>query len=155
LFWFLAGFVAPLPQVLRVAMIATGATAVLLSWRGPLKGKIRLPENRRQIPAQVFGMGLVHGAYRFGFELGTGLRTYVPSPAPYLLLLVVLLGRPAFGDTLLIALGWGVGRSIPLMAQLTRAGRTGETAAFLFGKASYGPLKASALVLSGMVSLIR
>ena len=154
-FWFLAGFLAPLPQFLRVAMMLAGAAVVLLSWYGLLDGKIRLPENRRQIPAEVFGQGFVRGAYRFGFELGTGLRTYLPSPAPYLLLLVILLGRPSFGDTLLIALGWGLGRSVPLMVQLTAAGRTGATAAFLFGKAQYGPLKASALVLIGMASLIR
>jgi hypothetical protein len=155
LFWFLAGFLAPLPKSLRVSMIVGGAAAVLLSWHGPPGGTFRLPENRRQIPAEVFGRGFVRGAYRFGLELGTGLRTYLPSPAPYLVLLLILLGRPAFGDTLLIALGWGLGRSVPLMVQLTAAGRTGATAAFMLGKARYGPLKASALVLSGMVSLVR
>ena len=154
-FWFLAGFLAPLPQAVRMILIVAGAAAVLLNWQGPLRGKLRLPESRRQIPAEVFGRGLVRGAYRFGLELGTGVRTYNPSPAPYLVLLVILLGRPALGDTILIARGWGLGRSVPLAMQLTAAGRTGATAAFLFGKAQYGPLKASALVLSGMAALIR
>ena len=75
--------------------------------------RFRLPENRRQIPRDVFGSGVVAGTARFGFELGTGVRTYMSASAPYLLaILVVLLGNAAWLIVVPMALGFGIGRSV-------------------------------------------
>jgi hypothetical protein len=153
--WVLSGFLAPVPQRARLIILAFAAAMVWLAKEGPLKGRIHLPEAKRQIPAEVFGYGLLQGAYRFGFELGTGVRTYLPSPAPYVVALVVLLGDVTLGGALLIGLGYGLGRAMPLMAQITTAGRAGITARFLLGKVRFAPALASLLVAAGAVVLAR
>ena len=121
--WVLSGFVEPLGETLRAIVLTAGAVGIVLSKHGPLARFISLPESRRQIPAEVFGGGLVRGAYRFGLELGTGVRTYVPSAAPYILLLAVFLARLTLADALLVGIGFGVGRAFPLMVQLSAASR--------------------------------
>lgn len=88
--WILSGFTEPLNDGIRAALLIIGGVFVWASKHGPLANVIALPETRRQTPAEVFGGSLVHGAFRFGAELGTGVRTYVPSAAPYILLLVSL-----------------------------------------------------------------
>lgn len=120
--WILSGFVEPLGQGPRAAMLVAGAVLVVLSRHGPLAGFISLPESRRQIPAEIFGGSLVRGAYRFGLELGTGVRTYVSSAAPYILLLAVFFARLTMADALLVGVGFGVGRAFPLLVQLTASG---------------------------------
>jgi hypothetical protein len=151
--WVLSGFLAPVPLRARLIILAICAVVVWLTKEGPLRGRLRLPEAKRQIPAEVFGHGILRGAYRFGFELGTGVRTYVPSPAPYLVALVILLGGVPLGGALLIGLGYGLGRAMPLMAQVTAAGRAGVTARFLLGKVRFAPGLASVLVAAGAVML--
>jgi hypothetical protein len=95
-----------------------GAIFVWLCKHGPLVGVVALPETRRQIAAEVFGGSLVRGAYRFGFELATGVRTYAGVAAPYVLLLAIVLVRPTLAQALLIGAGFGVGRAVPLVARL-------------------------------------
>jgi hypothetical protein len=151
--WVLSGFLAPLPQSARLILLGISAVVVWLAKEGPLRGRVRLPEAKRLIPAEVFGHGILKGAYRFGFELGTGVRTYVPSPAPYLVALVILLGGVTFGGALMIGLGFGLGRAMPLMAQVTAAGRAGITARFLLGKVRSAPALSSMLVAAGAVVL--
>ena len=121
--WIVSGFVEPLGERARAALLIGGAVVVVLSRHGPLAGFISLPESRRQIPAEVFGGSLVRGAYRFGLELGTGVRTYVSSSAPYILLLAVFFARLTLADALLIGVGFGVGRAFPLMVQLAAGSR--------------------------------
>jgi hypothetical protein len=152
--WFLSGFGGPLGAAPRVVLLCAGAAFVWLVKRGPLGRFLSLPEARRQIPAEVFGGGLVRGAWRFGFELGTGVRTYVPSPAPYLVLLVVLLGHLTLGATLLIALGFGLARALPLVVQVSAAGREWLTGLFLSGGSQFAPDFATLLVFLGGLFLV-
>jgi hypothetical protein len=70
--WILSGFAALLPPAARVALVVLGAILVWLVKEGPLSRYVALPEARRQIPAEILRGGLLHGAYRFGLELGTG-----------------------------------------------------------------------------------
>lgn len=118
--WILSGFTEPLGAGARLALLIAAALAATVVKLGLVPG-LSLPESRRQIPAETFGGGLVRGAFRFGFELGTGLRTYVPAIAPYVLLLVILLARPTLGAALLIGLGFGLGRAVPLFVQFVAA----------------------------------
>jgi hypothetical protein len=152
--WFLSGFASVLPAPWRVALLGAGALFVWLAKEGTLAGRVRLPESRRQIPAEVFNRSLVEGALRFGFELGTGVRTYVPSPAPYFLLLVLLLGWLPLGWALLLGLGFGLGRAIPLAIRFAAKDRArfagesfrhGDRLATVFG---------GALVLAGAFFLV-
>jgi hypothetical protein len=90
----------------------------------------------------------VRGAFRFGLELGTGVRTYVPPAAPYILLLAILLGGLTLRDALLIAMGFGVGRAIPVMVAVG-AGERVQTA-FDFLRRSDAP----AMLIAGLVVLV-
>ena len=150
--WILSGFVEPLGEGLRAAMLLAGAIFIVLCKHGPLAGVVSLPESRRQIPAEVFGGSLVRGAYRFGLELGTGVRTYVSSPAPYILLLAVFLARLTLADALLVALGFGVGRAFPLMVQLTAGGRVANS--LLSRLDSSASATAALLTLAGALFLV-
>lgn len=152
--WLIGGFAAPLPAVARVILIAGGAVVIWMCQRGPLSGKLTLPQNRRQIPLAVFGSGLVKGAYRFGFEMGTGVRTYLPSPAPYILVLALLFGRLTLASALLVAIGFGLGRAVPLMLQLRQVDREHVTEAFLRGTIQIPPIAASFVVLVGALILV-
>lgn len=116
--WCLSGFAQPLADGVRLALLAGGGVLLWAIKHGPLTGVVALPEARRQIPAQVFGGSLARGAYRFGFALGTGMRTYVPSAAPYVLLLVVVLGRLSLLGAVIVGLAFGFARALPILVQL-------------------------------------
>lgn len=152
--WILSGFVEPLGEVVRAVALTAGAVFFVLCKHGPLARFIALPESRRQIPAEVFGGSLVRGAYRFGFELGTGVRTYVPSPAPYILLLAVFLARLTLADALLVGFGFGVGRAFPLMVQLTAASRLRAANPLLRRPDSSASATAALLTLAGALILV-
>lgn len=154
LVWVLSGFVAPLPAGARVGMLGVGAVFVWLCKEGPLMGVVALPEARRQIPTEVFGSGLVHGAYRFGFELGTGVRTYAPSPAPYILFLTLLFAQLTLVNTLLVGVGFGIGRALPLLAHSSASERWQLTEAFLRGADHVAPTLSGVLVLIGGIRLV-
>lgn len=113
--WLASGFLEPVDRLVRLVAVLVTAGIVWAAKSGPLVGRFRLPEARRQIPAEVFGGSLVRGAWRFGLEMGTGMRTYVPSIAPYVLFIGLVLARPTLAETLLVALGFGMGRTLPLL----------------------------------------
>lgn len=71
---------------------------------------LRLPQNARQVPQDVLQRDLVRGALQFGFELGTGVRTYVSASLPYVAALAVLLANDV-GTALLTGLGFALGRA--------------------------------------------
>ncbi|MDQ3886808.1 MAG: hypothetical protein M3308_07350 [Actinomycetota bacterium] len=69
-----------------------------------------LPHRPVQVPSAVVDQGPELGALRFGYEMGTGMRTHMPSNLPYLVLAsLVLLG--SWPQGLLSGLGFGLGRS--------------------------------------------
>lgn len=114
----LSGFFEPLSTSARVAALGVGTGLIWAIKHGPLRDLLSLPENRRQIPSTVLSQSVIRGAARFGFEMGTGMRTYVPSMAPYVLLLALLLILPTLGATIFVALGFSLGRTFPLAARL-------------------------------------
>jgi hypothetical protein len=152
--WVLSGFAAPLPSPVRAGTIAAGAVVIWLCERGLFSGRISLPQAKRQIPAEVFGRGLVRGAFRFGFELGTGVRTYMTSPVPYLLLLAILLGHLTLACALCVAVGFASGRAAPLAIQLSVRNREKMTAAFLRGATGVAPTATACVVLAGALILV-
>lgn len=106
-----AAMIGALPQALvpapvRAAVIATAAVVVLgrelRIWRFPV------PENARLVPEDVQHRGQ-WGALQFGFEMGTGMRTYSPSALPHLVLVAVVLVVP-LPAALAVAAGFAVGR---------------------------------------------
>ncbi len=106
------GLLAWIPEAVRLgAMVGLGALLVLYDL---LVERVRLPQSARQIPEHVFVRDRRWAAVRFGFEYGTGLRTFVTSAAPYLLLLgLVTLSLPPW-QVVLAGAAFGLGRSLSL-----------------------------------------
>ncbi|WP_157254657.1 hypothetical protein [Nonomuraea typhae] len=80
----------PLP--VRLASLGLLAGAVLLRELGLIR--LPVPENARLVPEHVLERGRALGGIQFGFEMGTGMRTYSPSAQPHLVLAAVLLMLP-------------------------------------------------------------
>jgi hypothetical protein len=79
--WLASGLMQPVPPSLRVGMLVLIASfTVLRDWEII---RFRLPENRRQVPQIVFAKGRSRAALQFGFEMGTGVRTYVTATSPF------------------------------------------------------------------------
>lgn len=72
--------------------------------------RLKLPQNARQVPQSVTEEGAQYGAFQFGFEMGTGVRTYMTSGLPHALVaaLILIAGLP---EGLLAGLAFGAGRS--------------------------------------------
>jgi hypothetical protein len=103
------GIASLVPAIVRVALLVLGL-AVLLGFE--LAGRpLNLPQNRRLVPQSVIPRANVEGPLQFGFEMGTGVRTFMPTALPHALVLTVaLLGGVAPG--LLAGLGFGIGRAL-------------------------------------------
>lgn len=72
---------------------------------------VRFPQSQRQVRQSVLRMTPAIGALMFGFELGTGARTFMTGAAPYVALIAALLaGGPLAG--VLAGLGFGLGRGL-------------------------------------------
>lgn len=71
---------------------------------------VSLPHTRSQVPSAVIGEGSDAGALRFGYEMGTGLRTFMPSNLPYVALTAAVF-LADWWQALLAGLGFGLGRT--------------------------------------------
>src|SRR3712207_6625794 len=100
---------APAPAAVRVGALLAVAMVALLQDLGVVR--VALPENRRLIPHTVFLGHPWRAAAQFGFELGTGVRTYVSASAPYVLAAGLLLLAPAWTIALTAGTAFGLGRS--------------------------------------------
>lgn len=110
---------APLPGWSRVALVAAALVAVTLREFGVVS--FRLPENRRLVPDTVFRLGRFFGPFQFGLEMGTGIRTYVPSGLPYVTAVgIALLASPVVG--IVTGLGFGLGRSLMTVSNVRYGG---------------------------------
>lgn len=108
----LANLVLPKPPLLvAIALIGTTTAVVLATDVG--QAGCRLPENRRQVRQRVLRMEPSVGALMFGFELGTGVRTFLTGKAPYIILVAAVLAT-THGPVaaMLVGLGFGLGRGL-------------------------------------------
>ncbi|MGI5118524.1 hypothetical protein ACQEU5_03135 [Marinactinospora thermotolerans] len=122
-----AGVVGGLVQALappppRMALLGLLALAVAVRELGI--ARFPIPENRRLVPEEVQHRGPLWGAAQFGFEMGTGVRTYSPTALPHLMLAALVLAVP-FGAVPAAALGFAAGRWTMAVAAL-RYGPAGE-----------------------------
>lgn len=97
-----------LPVWARVAAVVAVLLFVLAGELG--LHRVALPQNRRLVPTGVIGEGPQQGAFRFGFEMGTGMRTFMPSNLPWVALCAIVLVASVFG-ALAAGLGFGAGRA--------------------------------------------
>lgn len=106
--WVASGLFEPVPaSSRRVALFVVVGSLAILRARGAFKW---LPQAERQVPPSVFYQDTRAAALAFGFELGTGVRTYVSSLGPYVIGFSVLLLRPDFATAMLVGFGFGIGR---------------------------------------------
>jgi hypothetical protein len=113
-----AGAVGALPQALlpaavRYALFALVTVPVLLREVGLVRFPV--PQNARLVPEDVQHLRR-WGALQFGFEMGTGMRTYSPSALPHLVLVAVLLVVP-LPAAFALAAGFALGRlAMPVLS---------------------------------------
>ncbi|MEU6024984.1 hypothetical protein ACGFIK_09810 [Micromonospora sp. NPDC048871] len=106
---------APLPVPVRIGIVLVAAVLVTLRELGVLR--FALPENQRLVPESVFRLGRFAGPFQFGLEMGTGVRTYLPSGLAYLTaVLLLLFATPV--TALAAGVGFGLGRSLMTMSAL-------------------------------------
>jgi hypothetical protein len=96
-----------LPPAVRVSLVLAVALFVLAGECGV--HRVTLPHRRAQVPSTVIASGGAAGALRFGFEMGCGVRTHLPSNLPYLPLVAVFLVS-TWPAALAAGLGFGLGR---------------------------------------------
>lgn len=115
--WLLSGLAAPLPPGVRSsAVLAVAVLAVLrdLGWV-----RVPLPQNGRQVSRDVLARDWLRGAGQFGFELGTGVRTYLSASAPYAVAVALLLASPELVSVALpVGLAFGAGRALAPLLRL-------------------------------------
>jgi hypothetical protein len=76
----------------------------------------RLPQNARQVPESISADGARYGALHFGFEMGSGVRTYMTSGLPHVLATGVLLVA-GWSAALLAGLAFGTGRALMTLSR--------------------------------------
>ncbi len=104
-----------LPGWLRLGLIAVLAVVVIGNETHLFT--VRLPQNGRQVPSTVIAEGGRLGAWQFGFEMGTGLRTFMTSSLPHLAALTVALIAP-WPYALLTGAAFGAGRAVMPLARI-------------------------------------
>jgi len=113
----LAGSLVRLAAPAPVWRVVLAAAALCLVLRELGAVRFWLPQNARLVPEYVHRHGRFFGPLQFGFEIGTSMRTYTPSALPHAAALAVLLLAGPL-STLLIGLGFGLGRSAMTLGNL-------------------------------------
>jgi hypothetical protein len=120
--WLLSGLATPLPAAVRTGTVLLVAVLGVAREAGWIR--IPMPQNARQIPQEVLRYRIRRGALQFGFELGTGVRTFVSASAPYVVALGLLLAHEGPATTILTGTGFGAGRAVT--ATVRYASRHGD-----------------------------
>jgi hypothetical protein len=77
----------------------------------------RLPQDRRLVPQTILAADTVTGPLQFGFEMGTGVRTFAPSALPLGLAVIALLWSPNAVEGLAMGAGFALGRALAIPAR--------------------------------------
>jgi hypothetical protein len=105
-----SGLFTPVPEVVRHVLVVALAVAGVLRDAGVVS--FPLPQNARQVPQDVLTRDVARGSLQFGFEMGTGVRTYVSATVPYVLVAALLLTAPGVLTAAATGIGFGLGRAI-------------------------------------------
>lgn len=111
--WMVSGISEPIGNSARLVVLATVMGISFL--RDARAISFDLPENRRQIPITVLRKGRLRGPGQFGFEMGTGVRTFITATTVYSVAAALLLLRPSFMEAFLTGVGFGIGRALMLL----------------------------------------
>jgi hypothetical protein len=147
--WLLSGLADPVPAQARPWLILAVAALGVAREFGLVR--LPLPQNARQIPQDVLQRNLLRGSMQFGFELGTGVRTYVSASAPYVAAIALLLSHQAAAATLLTGTAFGLGRV--LSAALTLQARDPDRPALIASRIPW-VAKLTVLAILGALALL-
>ncbi|MGI9001780.1 MAG: hypothetical protein ACR2GH_08925 [Pseudonocardia sp.] len=115
---FVAAVLGALPQALvpaPIRWVLFGVVALPVLLRECGLARFPVPQNARLVPEGVAQLR-EWGALQFGFEMGTGMRTYSPSALPHLALVAIVLVVP-FPAAFVLAAGFAAGRlAMPLLS---------------------------------------
>lgn len=111
--WVASGILAPLPAHLKTALLLLGLGWTLMPSGTVLR--LQLPQNSRQIPQEVLLEGGRWGVLQFGFEIGTGVRTYLPTTTAHALAMFLLFANPTLAEAVTLGTGFGMGRALQLI----------------------------------------
>ncbi len=123
--WLAGGLVTSLAEPVRHGLVLALAGLGLLRDIGVVR--FPLPQNARQVPQEVLRRSITRGALQFGFELGTGVRTYVSATTPYVLAAALLLVTSDTGGiavAVLAGVGFGAGRALTPLARYVSGRQT-------------------------------
>jgi hypothetical protein len=149
-----SGLAQPLPAAWRYLAIVALALLGMLRDIGIVR--IPVPQNARQVPQEVMRHHLRRGALQFGFELGTGVRTYVSASAPYVLALAVFLGGQHLWVAALTGVGFGAGRAVTPLIRLASGAIEGWDADLRIWLRAIAVLTCAAAAVSfGLLFLLR
>lgn len=143
--WLGSGLLSPAPEAARHVVAVLCALLCVLRDTGAVR--LPLPENARQIPQEVLQRHLLRGTLQFGFELGTGVRTYVTASAPYALAAALLL-YGGLGAALLSGAGFAAGRALTPVLRLASGDVDGWDARLEARRRTLKVSTASAVLLS-------
>lgn len=120
-----SGLLSPIPDAAR-GVVTVGVAALLMLHVLRIVCLDFLPQRRYQIPRETFTAEPTRAAFRFAFELGSGVRTYITAAAPYAAATLLLLALPSALSTatsavLATGVGFGVGRSMIVAIQSLRS----------------------------------
>ena len=101
---------ASVPSELGFPVAVVVAVAVAAGDLGVVA--IPVPGMRRQVPQTVFHRGLSRGAFQFGVEMGTGMRTYMTTRAPVGLVVLMIIVNPGFWIVMAAAVSFGFARAV-------------------------------------------
>lgn len=107
----------------HVVLVLYGAFAVVVVVAELMGRRLPLPQNARQVPRSIVFDDPRWGPLQFGFEMGTGVRTFVPTGLPHLLALGLILVAP-WDAALLAGVGFGLGRGF-MSTSRTKSGDVG------------------------------
>lgn len=96
------------PIEMGTLLLAAGGVIIIVA---EIAGyRLALPQNARQVPTWIIREGSRAGALQFGYEMGTGVRTYMTSSLPHAALLAVLV-QASWWQGLVAGAAFGGGRA--------------------------------------------
>lgn len=115
----LSGLASGIPAPVGYAAVA--AAAIVAVGRDTGLVSFPIPQNARLVPKDIFDRhGWLAASLIFGVEMGSGVRTYVTSSVPYVLVISLVFLGPGVALTYLAALGFAFGR-LPIMLGRSRS----------------------------------
>ena len=116
------GLLSWLPATVSTGVLVVGVVALVVL--DLVQARLRLPQRNQLIPQEVFADGLLIGIARFGIEYGSGVRTLIPSAAPYIAASYLLLTNLDWWQTVALGAIFGFSRTLAI-AQYLLLGRPG------------------------------